>query len=508
MTKKICAIFFSVLFLINFSGCSIDALFRSASSTTIQPNTALKVFEDASAWIPKFGSVENDPITTKSGNQSILLSRSDEGVVDALHKIKIHFGAAPKLRVRVYFHDQPSRIALLFSSSPDIDAFFIARIGVHEKALHLGWNTIDIYPDAWEKYGDIDWSKLMTGLRIRIEPEGGQIPPRVSWDSIVVNAPGVPGVLITFDDGYASTYSKAYQYMQSIQALGTVYVIPDRIGNIPKYLTLEQIKEMDAQGWSIANHSYTHEKQFIYLSPDEIITQLSEAKNVLDGWGLTRASAHVAYPWGNWDTVVLDAMESAGMLTGRTTDYMQHVVWSHEGRNYLIGTRMVEHFNSLEDVKAWVDEAAAYGRIVGLCFHDIVDAEADSYQWKIEDFIALMDYIHEKELPFLTINDYYALAVTNMLPVDDVYHTIGDEELVVASPGVTENDYFSEIVDYRVVIGLQSGPEKGQLDINQDGSFKYTPPSGWAGIFDFQYRLCMDDLCTEPASVRIDVLKP
>jgi predicted extracellular nuclease len=74
--------------------------------------------------------------------------------------------------------------------------------------------------------------------------------------------------------------------------------------------------------------------------------------------------------------------------------------------------------------------------------------------------------------------------------VDDYYETGEDETLVVDAPGVLANDsdpneldeFYAEFVD-------GSGPLHGDLTLNSDGSFTYTPDSGFVGEDSFEYYL-------------------
>jgi peptidoglycan/xylan/chitin deacetylase (PgdA/CDA1 family) len=427
------------------------------------------------------------------------------GVVDATRNININFGTAPRLRLKVFVHDTPAKIAVLFSSQSKPHSHFIARVGYHLTALQKGWNIIDIYAEQWENNAGEDWSNTMKVLRIRIEPEEGHFAPSVSWDQMIVNMAGVPGVMITFDDGFSSTYTKAFEYMNRFNAQGTVYVITDRIDKSPQYLTQEQLLEMDFHGWSIANHSHSHSKPLVSYEQDVIEFELTNAKNTLDKWGLTNSSNHVAYPWGNWNLDVLEMMKATGMKTGRITDYIHHDIWASNGQNYFIGTRLVDNLHTAEDIKQWIKQAIAQERIVGLCFHDLVDTDAGREQWLMKDFIEVIDYIYENNIPFITINDYYALATTNSLPIDDFYEIQKDTNLLVSKPGVIENDYFLQDVNYQVILENQTNQEFGDLVVFQDGSFNFSPRTGWVGSVTYQYRICVNDSCSETAMLTINV---
>jgi peptidoglycan/xylan/chitin deacetylase (PgdA/CDA1 family) len=509
--KRLLLYFFSIGLILLLVGCQLpNQIIERIKGFQLPPkvidgSTELSVFEDASKWSPIFGTVSDDPNFSRSGKQALLQSGEGVGVVDAERKINLQFDSAPRMRLSVYVHHTPVKIAVILSSGSQPNAFFIARVGYHATALQKGWNLIDIYPEQWEVNAGEDWANTMTTLRIRVEPEEGDAAPKVSWDQMLVNPPGIPGVMVTFDDGLSSTYTKAFNMMRQFNAPATAYVITDRIGSSSRYLTLDQLIEMDQSGWSIANHSHTHKKPLISYEPDTIELELASARDALVAWGLTRAAAHVAYPWGNWNLDVLDKMRTTGMKTGRMVDDVDHVTWPANGQNYFIGTRLVDYRHTPEDLKGWIDQAIVQERILVLIFHDIVDADAGREQWLYADFVEIIDYIHKKELPFITVNDFHAIATTNTLPIADAYQVREDRDLTVKEPGLMLNDYFLRDVDARVILENPIDTDLGELTVFGDGSFHFSPKAGRVGTANFQYRICVHGDCTEPAEVSIQV---
>ena len=68
---------------------------------------------------------------------------------------------------------------------------------------------------------------------------------------------------------------------------------------------------------------------------------------------------------------------------------------------------------------------------------------------------------------------------------DDAYGTSEDTTLNVAAPGVLGND--SDVNGDSLSASLQTGPSDGTLILNPDGSFHYTPDSGFSGTDSFTY---------------------
>ncbi len=69
----------------------------------------------------------------------------------------------------------------------------------------------------------------------------------------------------------------------------------------------------------------------------------------------------------------------------------------------------------------------------------------------------------------------------------DTYHTDQDTTLTISTPGVINNDTVEQGDLSRV--SLKTGVQNGTLQLSSDGSFTYTPNTGFYGYDRFQYRL-------------------
>lgn len=72
--------------------------------------------------------------------------------------------------------------------------------------------------------------------------------------------------------------------------------------------------------------------------------------------------------------------------------------------------------------------------------------------------------------------------------VDDFYSTALGTELIVATPGVLENDMPGNPTD-NMSADLKTMPKHGTLTLNQNGSFSYIPDDGFFGTDTFEYYL-------------------
>jgi VCBS repeat-containing protein len=90
--------------------------------------------------------------------------------------------------------------------------------------------------------------------------------------------------------------------------------------------------------------------------------------------------------------------------------------------------------------------------------------------------------------------------------VDDAYQVLQDTPLHVAAPGVLANDTDADSSD-TVTAGNASTPSHGDVTLNADGSFDYTPDSGYTGSDSFTYD-AGDGTTTDSATVNLTVAPP
>jgi peptidoglycan/xylan/chitin deacetylase (PgdA/CDA1 family) len=225
-------------------------------------------------------------------------------------------------------------------------------------------------------------------------------------------------VLITFDDGDASVYSKAFPALTTAGLKATFYIPTDNL-DTSGIITTAQAQTMYAAGMDVAQHGKTH-TNFTTLTQGQIETELTTAKGVLDSASMPRASAHVAYPYGGYDADTLAAMTAQSMKTGRTVDANTFTLASIHGTAnglYLLpiyytryGEAVYSSPGTLDNVKNAVASAVSSNKHICLLFHKIVDGTpADQNEFKTSDFSDLLAFINTLHTTVLTISEWYAL---------------------------------------------------------------------------------------------------
>lgn len=212
----------------------------------------------------------------------------------------------------------------------------------------------------------------------------------------------VPAVMLTFDDGGITQYSEVFSYMNARGMKGTLYAVSSFV-DTSGMVTTAQLLEMDAAGWDIGNHTTDH-TDLTTLTQAQVEAKISGCTAWLESKGLTRASKHVGYPYGNQNATVLAAMANIGMTTGRTVE--NALATLPPSNVYTIPAYNFDTGRTLDQAKAIVDSAVSQNKVACAYLHNIM-ASPDTWSWAISNFRGLIDYIQSLGLPTITINEYY-----------------------------------------------------------------------------------------------------
>lgn len=106
-------------------------------------------------------------------------------------------------------------------------------------------------------------------------------------------------VMLTFDDGYSDNYTELFPILQKYNAKATIFLIYNKLDELPYYLTKEQVKEMNASGLvSFQSHTMTH-RDLDTLDEEQLQYELAQSKLELTRL-LQKEVFVIAYPTGKW----------------------------------------------------------------------------------------------------------------------------------------------------------------------------------------------------------------
>lgn len=121
-------------------------------------------------------------------------------------------------------------------------------------------------------------------------------------------------VFVTIDDGYESTYTKAYPFLKKEGIPWTLYVYTEAIDrDYSSSLSWDQIREMVRHDVSVGNHTYSHRHptREAFKSGDWIEREIVAPHRRLE----SKLGAEVnsfAIPYGEYDTRLLEVLREEG----------------------------------------------------------------------------------------------------------------------------------------------------------------------------------------------------
>lgn len=177
-------------------------------------------------------------------------------------------------------------------------------------------------------------------------------------------------VSLTFDDAWASVYTNGLPVLQKYGFHSTQYLLTGNTSD-PNYMTQAMMLSLKNAGEEIASHTVDHQ-DLVTLTSAQQKAELSDSKTSLQSWtGATVTD--FASPYGSTDQNV---------MTNIKKYYSSHrgVVSGFNSKNYFniydIKVQDVTSSTSLEQIQAWVGQAANTKTWLVLVYHQVSDDPA------------------------------------------------------------------------------------------------------------------------------------
>ena len=138
-------------------------------------------------------------------------------------------------------------------------------------------------------------------------------------------------IILTFDDGYLDNYTNLLPLMQQYGYRGVLYLLGDADIRYNQWdadfdpleprsdiMDLAQKRAFVAAGWEIGAHTMSHPKLTTLLLA-EATAEIQRSKTALET-ALQTEIVSFAYPYGDLNEAVKDAVREAGFALGVATD--------------------------------------------------------------------------------------------------------------------------------------------------------------------------------------------
>ena len=128
-------------------------------------------------------------------------------------------------------------------------------------------------------------------------------------------------VAITFDDGYVNILENAHPLLHKHKIPYTVFINPAFVGERGDHLSLAQIKAMQAQGVTFANHSWQHQHLVRHQKQESQQAWLARVLDDVDKterWleqNLGQSHKLFAYPYGEYTQTLAQQLTQKGYLS-------------------------------------------------------------------------------------------------------------------------------------------------------------------------------------------------
>jgi peptidoglycan/xylan/chitin deacetylase (PgdA/CDA1 family) len=140
-------------------------------------------------------------------------------------------------------------------------------------------------------------------------------------DATLPNKP----IVLTFDDSYESVYTYAYPIMESVQFIGTIFIITGYVGKFNswdvnlggkqfRHMNWMQIKQLADAGFEVGSHS-VHHKDLTYLNASTLQSEVEQSKTIIED-KIGSSVQFISFPFGRFNRNIIDICKQVGYERG------------------------------------------------------------------------------------------------------------------------------------------------------------------------------------------------
>ncbi len=445
------------------------AVYPSPGNNTNVTLDDLKFYQD-NDWVGS--SQEIDPFIFKEGRNGLKLIVYNGSLASPYsdYSINQNFSNVNNFVFWMYVDKADNlgfvRLYLTSTSSGGFSKFFEAKIW----RVRSGWNKIVFNRHDFQNYYNENWNNVIKRVRIRVGTEykcDGYCPWKfnATFDDLRYDLTGQRAkLIITFDDGWSSDYTKAYQILKANNQTAVSYVVTSRPGTGPAgtYANMTYLKSLQSAGWDIGSHTVHHVDLEAVNEPTRI-SEINDSYDWLVANKFQKSAGFLAYPYGAVNDTVINLTEKRYVLarsievgaaqqhyTQSDVLFMQKVIEA-----YGMGT----YYTPVDNIIGRLNDTINAKLLGIILFHEIANTPTNQYQYSTSEFQQISNYIKSRssDVDVITQSDYVIPIIRDFTPVLNKTTRIYSNGTSVL---ITNNKYDEYMPNMTVE------PLYGQIDIN------------------------------------------
>ncbi len=211
-------------------------------------------------------------------------------------------------------------------------------------------------------------------------------------------------VTFTFDDGARPIYDNALPILNNAGLKAVFFGETGPLNSGEDWVvSWDEVREIQNKyGWEIGSHSITH-PYLTQVSDEQLEKELKVSKEDFAAQGI--AVRGFSTPYGDWDTRVISAISK--YYEWNRDAWGGANSWPYD--NYHITVREPTNATPASEVRGWIDEAISNKKWLVLLFHGVVTGIPQPYQYNVDEFRKIVDYVSASGIAVVTISEALGL---------------------------------------------------------------------------------------------------
>lgn len=215
-------------------------------------------------------------------------------------------------------------------------------------------------------------------------------------------------VSLTFDDGYASTYTNGLPLLDKYGFASTQFIVSSLVGT-PNYMTRAQVKAFSNSGHEIGSHSVTH-PDMTTLTKTTYDRELTTSKTKLEQWFGVPVT-NFAFPEGRYNQAIIN---DAKPLYASTRGVEAGLNSKDNFNAYDIKVQNIDTATTIEQLTDWITQAQATHTWLVLVYHAVTSDGSGDYSVATAALDNQLALIKSSAVPVVTMRQALAELVPQL----------------------------------------------------------------------------------------------